>query len=111
SATTDVQCPDIDITKVADDDTVSAGDDVGFTITVTNDGPGAAYGVTLSDPLPSGDGVDWSIDDESGDVDASCGISGAVGSQELDCGPVDLAAGESFSVHVTSSTQPSGEEC
>ncbi|MGK2949797.1 MAG: DUF7507 domain-containing protein, partial [Acidimicrobiales bacterium] len=111
SSSVTVQCPDIDIEKTADDALVSAGDEVGFSITVTNDGPGTAYGVTLSDPLPAGDGVDWSIDGESGDVTADCEITGAVGSQQLDCGPVTLADGESFSVHVTSGTDPSGAEC
>ncbi|MGK2947794.1 MAG: SpaA isopeptide-forming pilin-related protein, partial [Acidimicrobiales bacterium] len=53
SSSVTVQCPDIDIEKTADDALVSAGDEVGFSITVTNDGPGTAYGVTLSDPLPA----------------------------------------------------------
>ena len=70
-----IQCPDLGITKVADDpSTVTAGDDVGFTITVTNDGPGTALGATLNDPLPSGDGVNWTIESQTGG--ASCAIGG-----------------------------------
>ena len=49
-----IQCPDLEITKVADSpSTVTAGGDVGFTITVSNDGPGTALGATLNDPLPA----------------------------------------------------------
>jgi len=121
SDTITVQCPDLDITKEAADGTVSAGDDIAFTITVTNDGPGTAYGVTLNDPLPAGDGVDWSIDSQDGDVEADCTITGVVPNELLSCQLVDpdptsddpygLAAGESFSVTVTSPTQPATDDC
>lgn len=108
-ATTEVLCPDIGITKVADDDVVNAGDQIGFTITVANAGPGVAYGVTLNDPLPAGDGIDWSIQSQSGG--ASCAISGAPGAEVLTCGSKDLAPGASFSVHVVSDTDPTTEVC
>jgi uncharacterized repeat protein (TIGR01451 family)/LPXTG-motif cell wall-anchored protein len=111
SDTIEIHCPNLQIVKDADEASVSAGEDIGFGVTVTNNGPGAAYGVTLDDPLPDGDGIDWSIDGESGDVDPDCAITGAVGSEVLSCGPVDLADGESFSVHVTSDTDPTGDEC
>jgi len=111
SDTITIQCPDLQIEKVADDASVSAGEDIGFGITVTNNGPGTAYGVMLDDPLPGGDGIDWSIDSESGDVDAGCSIDDVEGTQVLSCGPVDLESGESFAVHVTSDTDPSGAEC
>ena len=35
---------------------------IGFTVTVKNTGAGTATGVTVSDPLPGGNGVAWSID-------------------------------------------------
>src|SRR5262249_15547182 len=41
-------CPDIKVTKVADDDVISAGDTAGFTITVINAGVPTATGVTLT---------------------------------------------------------------
>lgn len=110
SASIVVQCPDLQITKVADNPTtVTAGDQVGFTITVSNGGPGTAFGATLNDPLPAGDGIDWSIQSQSGG--ASCVIGGAAGAETLTCGPKDLASGASFSVHVVSDTQPTGEIC
>ena len=98
-----VQCPDLSIAKTADDSVVTAGDEIGFTISVTNEGPGTAFAVSLDDPLPSGDGVDWSI--ASGPAD--CAISSGV----LTCTPRDLVAGASFSVHVVSDTDPSGSDC
>ncbi len=107
SASVSVQCPGISITKVADAAVVDAGSDIGFTMVVTNDGPGLARGVTLNDPLPGGDGIDWSI--ASGDD--SCEVTGGLGSQGLACGPKDLSAEASFSVRVVSGTQPSGEVC
>lgn len=112
SASILVQCPDISITKTADAATVTAGDEIGFTVTVSNSaaaGTGTAFGVTLGDPLPAGDGIDWSIQSQSGG--AGCAITGAVGAEVLSCGPKDLAPGASFSVHVVSDTQPTGEIC
>jgi uncharacterized repeat protein (TIGR01451 family) len=102
-----VQCPGISITKVADAAVVDAGSDIGFTMEVSNAGPGTARDVTLSDPLPGGDGIDWSI--VSGDD--SCEVTGGLGSQVLACGPKDLSAEASFSVRVVSGTQPSGAVC
>src|SRR5262249_56084941 len=53
----------IDITKTADKASVDAGDPIGFTVTVKNNGSGTAKGVTVNDPLPagSGTGVTWAI--------------------------------------------------
>ena len=89
-----VQCPDIDITKVADDESVSAGSDVGFTITVTNDGPGTAYDVTVEDELP--EGLDWVVDPE---VDG-CAITEGV----LECDLGDLEDGDEVEIHISAST-------
>src|SRR5437016_2040760 len=43
--------PSIKIVKTADAARVSVGDPIGFTLTVSNAGPGDANGVRLSDPL------------------------------------------------------------
>src|SRR5205085_892183 len=96
SATTTVLCPNLSITKTADAASVSAGDPIGFTITVTNGVTpgGTAKAVALSDPLPSG--VAWSI--ASGP--AGCAIAAGT----LTCPAVDLAPGASYSVHVTAPT-------
>ena len=92
----DVQCPDLSLDKTADDGTVSAGDQIGFTITLSNDGPGTAKNVTINDPLPAGAGISWSI--ESGP--ANCSITSAT----LHCTAVDLADGASIVVHIVSDT-------
>lgn len=103
--TTVVECPDLDAFKAADDEIVSAGQPIGFTITVENDdagGTGTAYDVELSDPLPAGSGLDWAMDP----ADADCQITGAPGTQLLECDFGDLEPGDSVSVHVLSDTEP-----
>jgi uncharacterized repeat protein (TIGR01451 family) len=100
TGTTNVDPPDLTVTKLADAASVSAGDTIGFTITVENNGTGTAKNVTLSRPLPSADGVDWSIDP----ANAACSIGGDPPAETLTCSFGDIAAGDSVSVHVTSAT-------
>src|SRR5260370_12685822 len=57
-----VNCASITITKTADQGTVSAGDPIGYVVTVTNTGLGIARNVTVSDTLPTNAGLSWSID-------------------------------------------------
>jgi uncharacterized repeat protein (TIGR01451 family) len=96
------KAPNLTIVKTADAATVNAGQNIGFTITITNSGAADATGVTINDPLPLGPGLDWS---EAPD-NPNCSISGVAPAQEtLNCGPVTLAAGGgSLSVHVQSPT-------
>ncbi|WP_436793410.1 DUF7507 domain-containing protein [Actinospongicola halichondriae] len=89
-----VECPDIDITKVADDDVVSAGSDVGFTITVTNAGPGTAYDLVVSDDLP--EGLDWVIDPAV----EGCAIADGTLSCEVD----EFAPEDELVVHISATT-------
>ena len=98
--TTDVLFPDLSIVKTADQDTVSAGDEIGYTITVTNDGEGVAKGIVMSDTLPTNAGLDWSFNQVTGGW--SCAISAGV----LTCGGANfnLASGASASVHIKSPT-------
>jgi uncharacterized repeat protein (TIGR01451 family) len=107
SATVAVLAPDVRVTVAPDKATVNAGDVAGFTVTLSNRGPGAAYGVTLSDPLPAGLGKDlnWQIDVGTGNPGAFT-LTGAVGSQLLALSPagIRLAAGASLAVHVTGVT-------
>src|SRR5438067_1305291 len=73
------QTPVLAIAKTPDGGTVTAGSTATFTIVVTNNGPGTATGVAISDPLPAGGGVSWSTARKGG-VEG-----GAVGSQGWGC--------------------------
>ncbi len=98
-----VECPDLTATKTADADVVSAGESIGFTISVSNsdaEGTGTAYNVQLHDLLLAGSDLDWAIDPANRD----CAISGAVGAEVLDCNFGDLAPDGSASVHIVSDT-------
>ena len=98
SATITVLCPGLNLTKTADAPTVNAGDQIGFTITVSNTaGAATATNVTVNDTLPTGNGVSWSIDPAK----AGCGITGG---NQLTCTFPSLAGGASQSVHVVSNT-------
>ncbi|HKD94192.1 MAG TPA: DUF11 domain-containing protein [Gaiellaceae bacterium] len=113
SASTCVAAPDIHIVKTADAAQVNAGDPIGFTLTVSNDGSGDAYGVNLSDTLPTNAGLDWSIDKQGAGWNSSCGIAAGV----LTCGPATVPAGttqadSTFTVHITSgTTAATGGDC
>jgi uncharacterized repeat protein (TIGR01451 family) len=102
-----VQCPDLAILKTAvPAGPVSTGDAIGFTITVSNSnaqGTGTALGVTMSDPLPAGPGLNWSISPAYSGP-GTCTIGGAVGSQELDCTLGDMLPGASITVGIVSPT-------
>jgi uncharacterized repeat protein (TIGR01451 family)/LPXTG-motif cell wall-anchored protein len=99
-ATTTVQCPNLSVTKTADATPVNTGDQIGFTVTVSNAGPGTAVNAALNDPLPAGNGVNWSIDP----ANAACHIDGTAPTQTLVCAFGDLAADASASVHIISAT-------
>ena len=87
----------IDIAKVADNTSVSAGDQIGFTLTVTNNGTGTARNVRCTDLLPTDAGLqDWSIDGPAHRVHDH--------GRFVDCGPADLGPGGSYTVHISSPT-------
>jgi len=95
--------PDLGTDKAALNVVVDAGDDVAFTITTTNGGPGTAKGVTLHDDLPAG--VTWSISSQTDQTDPlECAVTGLPDAQDLDCAYGDLAAGESRTVTVIATT-------
>jgi uncharacterized repeat protein (TIGR01451 family) len=107
SATIVVLAPDVTTSKTADHGTVNAGDPIGFTVTITNAGAentGTANGVTVADPLPMGTDVHWSVDHQTS---TNCMITvtdGGTPGQELDCMAFSLAPGDSYTVHITSTT-------
>jgi uncharacterized repeat protein (TIGR01451 family)/fimbrial isopeptide formation D2 family protein len=88
-----VNCPDLVIEKEADASPISAGDDIGFLITVTNNGEGSAYDVVITDELP--DGIAWSVDNT-----ADCTIESGTLTCEYDV----LIAGGSGSVFISGVT-------
>jgi uncharacterized repeat protein (TIGR01451 family) len=98
SATVDVKCPEIDLVKTADASSVSAGDEVGFTVTVSNVGSGELKDPAVTDPLPAG--LAWTISPTS----AGWSISGGVGAENLSYSASTLAPGASSSVHVIAIT-------
>lgn len=63
---------DLGVAKEVDNPTPSAGDNVTFTVTVTNNGPDNATGVLLIDILPAG--LSYIGDDASGAYDSVTGI-------------------------------------
>ncbi len=79
TASTCVAAPNIHIVKTADAAQVNAGDPIGFTLTVSNDGSGDAHGVTLTDTLPTNAGLNWSIDAQG------AGWAGAAQSRQASC--------------------------
>jgi len=95
--------PSLQIEKTADAASVSAGSNIGFTITVTNDGPGVANAVTLNDPLPDGTGVDWDIVPAYAGP-GTCSITGSPPAETLTCAFGNMADDASATVHVQSAT-------
>jgi uncharacterized repeat protein (TIGR01451 family) len=88
----------VSILKVADEPTVYAGEDIGFTITVTSDGTATALNVQVSDTLPTDAGTSWSIDGGTGAAD--CSIAAGV----LSCDFGAMVSPSNLTVHITSPT-------
>ncbi|MDO9302490.1 MAG: hypothetical protein Q7T89_13980, partial [Anaerolineales bacterium] len=99
TVTNDDQPSNLILTKTADADHVPAGQQIGFTITVHNVGPGTAYNASLSDPLPTGENINWSIDAAV----PGCSIVDNV----LTCNLGNLVSGTTVTVHVVSPTTTS----
>jgi uncharacterized repeat protein (TIGR01451 family) len=95
-----VTCPHLAIVKTADNATVSAGDQVGYTITVNNTGNGAATNVQITDTLPNASGLSWSLSPAG--TPSQCSISSA-NPQVLTCTFASMDPG-TIVVHVVSPT-------
>lgn len=100
SVVTDVECPDVNLVKVADEpSTVSAGDPVGFSISVANaagEDVGIARAVVVTDALPDLPGYTWTIESVVSEEVDPCTLVGLA----VMCDFGDLAPGESASVHL-----------
>jgi len=92
----------LSLTKTADAASVSAGSQIGFTVGLSNSSSVPATGITLTDPLPSGTGVDWSVDVANSSPGWS--IVGLPPSQTAAFGGTAVAAGASTHVHLVSTT-------
>jgi uncharacterized repeat protein (TIGR01451 family) len=92
SASVDVVCPDIEVIKDAPNDTIPAGQDLVFTITVRNIGDGIARDVVLHDTLPAG--FAWDADN------AACQIAAG----QLTCAIGDMDPADVFTVTLTAPT-------
>jgi hypothetical protein len=102
-----LSCFPLCLIKRADSVRVAAGSAIGFTVHADNDFhqyPPEQYFATASvnDPLPSGPGIDWSINPPFSGP-GNCWISGAVGTETLAC-DFGFFPGEYADVHVTSAT-------
>ncbi len=103
TATITIAAPDITVLKTANSTTANAGQEVGYTITVTNTGGGSASDVTLSDILPAG--LNWSISSQTA---TAFSITGPVNSQVLTGNIGTLAPGASTTVTITATATNAG---
>ncbi len=97
--------PNLSVTIMADATPVATGTPIGFTITVGNSsaaGTGTAFNVVLTDPLPVGPGLSWSISPAYGGP-GMCSITGSA-PQIMNCAVGNLAPGATATVHVQSPT-------
>ncbi|PIQ76580.1 hypothetical protein COU78_02635 [Candidatus Peregrinibacteria bacterium CG10_big_fil_rev_8_21_14_0_10_49_24] len=100
---TQVQClsteTDISVDKTGPG-TVTRGNQISYSITVTNHGLGDATGVQIADPIPNG------LTFVSGSSSNNCSVNGA----EIVCGNIDLVNGQSRTLTLVF-TVPSSVAC
>ena len=72
TATSAPQQADLELTKADSPDGANVGDEVTFTLTLTNRGPSTATGVSVADTIPSGMAY------VAGSVASDAGATGAV---------------------------------
>ncbi len=99
-----VDCPDVTVDKEPVESPISAGEQGQFTIEVTNNGPGTAYDVEMTDTAPPG--TVWTVLDADG---ASCSSVVGGDQQALTCLIDELADGASVTILIGYAT--SRDDC
>ena len=92
----------VSIIKSADAAQVNAGSQIGFTVTLKNSGDAQATGLSITDDLPAGSGITWSIDAANSDPEWS--VVGTPPNQSLAYSQTTLDVNETTHVHVVSGT-------
>ncbi len=92
----------LSLTNSADAASVNAGSQIGFTVGLSNPGTTAATGIALSDSLPSGNGVNWSVD--AANSSPGWSIVGLPPSQSAAYSGTTLAGAANAHVHLVSPT-------
>ena len=87
--------------------TVTAGNPLSFTIAIGNSAGGVVSGATLTDALPAGANVLWTISPAYAGP-GTCGITGAAGSQVLSCSFGAISASQAFTIGLLSANSSVG---
>jgi uncharacterized repeat protein (TIGR01451 family) len=102
TATMNVTCPDVTVSKTAAQITIDAGAQATYTITVTNNGPGDATGVTLTDTVPSDVAAPgWAV---GGANAGACSPNPVAGGAVLTCNFGTVPNGQSRTITLTATT-------
>ena len=116
SASVIVRRPGLNLTKTATPvGPVDAGSPIGFTIRTSNAGPGVATNVVVTDDLPTGTGLVWTLGAVPGGVSCKAGspqvavpATGGTVTGTLTCTVTSLAVDASVTLTLTSPTAVSG---
>ena len=81
---------------------------IGFVVSLINSGATSVSGITLTDPLPSGTGMNWTLASEPSGF--GCIVTGSNPSQSLMCNALTVAPGlaNALTFHLTSPTPAAG---
>jgi sugar lactone lactonase YvrE len=87
----------------------SSSNGIGFVVNLINTGATSISGITLTDPLPSGTGMNWSL--ASAPSGFNCAVNGSNPSQTLTCNALTVApgSGNALLFHLTSPTPAAGQ--
>ena len=103
-----VNCPDVTLDKEPVETPISAGEQAQFTIKVTNNGPGTAYDVVVTDRPPAG--TVWTVLTIDGEG-VSCDDVVGGGSQVITCTLESLEPGSENAVTITIGYDTTAEDC